>query len=151
EWVSPSMNTTADGSLYLSLIDMVKWDRSLSQRSLLRSSSYDAIWTPARLASGKSTSYGFGWSVKYPNGMLVLEHGGAWQGFRSFIVRFPGSRLTVIVFANSSNSNPQRLAHGVAEIVYPRVKPRLVEGDKNLTEDIRKIFEAIVSGGSDRS
>jgi CubicO group peptidase (beta-lactamase class C family) len=29
EWVSPSLNTTADGSLYLTVLDMAKWDAAL--------------------------------------------------------------------------------------------------------------------------
>jgi hypothetical protein len=53
------------------------------------------------------------------NGIQVIEHGGSWQGFKSFIARFPD--FTVIVFANLSNANPEKLAHGVAEIVDPRL------------------------------
>jgi len=26
EWVSPTLNTTADGSLYFSILDLAKWD-----------------------------------------------------------------------------------------------------------------------------
>lgn len=33
-WVSPELNTTADGSLYLSLCDMVAWDAGLRARQL---------------------------------------------------------------------------------------------------------------------
>jgi len=29
EWVSPSMNSTADGSLHLSILDLAKWDAAL--------------------------------------------------------------------------------------------------------------------------
>src|SRR5262249_15139792 len=50
-WVSPSMNTTADGSLYVSILDLIKWDQALSRRRLLRPDSYAAIWTPATLTS----------------------------------------------------------------------------------------------------
>ena len=32
EWVSPALNTTADGSLYLSLRDLIAWDRGLRAR-----------------------------------------------------------------------------------------------------------------------
>ena len=45
EWVSPSLNTTADGSLYLSLRDLIAWDRGIraqggadSRRAGMRSS-----------------------------------------------------------------------------------------------------------------
>jgi CubicO group peptidase (beta-lactamase class C family) len=33
EWVSPSVNTTADGSLYLTALDMARWDAAVRRRS----------------------------------------------------------------------------------------------------------------------
>src|SRR6185436_15001395 len=36
DWVAPSINTTADGSLYLSLQDYIAWDRGLRAGALLK-------------------------------------------------------------------------------------------------------------------
>ena len=151
-WVSPSMNTTADGSLYLSILDLIKWEEALSKRRLLRPASYDAIWTPAVLESGKITSYGFGWSIKSLNGGRLIEHGGAWQGFRTVISRYVDERLSVIVLANSSNANPQRLAHGVAEIVNPSLRPRAVlDAGPEISTELRELFASLLSGKADRN
>ena len=46
EWVSPSLNTTADGSLYLTILDLVKWDAALSSGKLISKTSYDQMWSP---------------------------------------------------------------------------------------------------------
>ena len=35
EWVSPSLNTTADGSLYITVLDMAKWDAALAGAAVL--------------------------------------------------------------------------------------------------------------------
>ena len=35
DWVAPTINTTADGALYLSLEDYIAWDRGLRTVSLL--------------------------------------------------------------------------------------------------------------------
>ena len=35
EWVAPKLNTTADGSLYLSLQDYIAWDRGLRAKKIL--------------------------------------------------------------------------------------------------------------------
>src|SRR5436190_2587195 len=35
EWVSSSLNTTADGSLYFTIEDMAKWDEALEKQTLL--------------------------------------------------------------------------------------------------------------------
>ncbi len=36
EWVSPSLNTTADGSLYFSILDLAKWDAALYTETQLK-------------------------------------------------------------------------------------------------------------------
>src|SRR4029079_15989964 len=53
EWVSPTLNTTADGSLYFSILDLEKWDAALTQGKLLKKSSFDQMWTIAKLKDGK--------------------------------------------------------------------------------------------------
>ena len=82
EWVAPKMNTTADGSLYLTLFDMAKWDAALNGEKLLRKSSLDQIWTPVKLNNGKTYPYGFGWTFREAGGRRLIEHGGSWQGFK---------------------------------------------------------------------
>ncbi len=41
EWVAPMVNTTADGSLYFSILDLAKWDAALYTDKLLKRSSLD--------------------------------------------------------------------------------------------------------------
>ncbi len=48
EWVSPAMNTTADGSLYLSLQDLIAWDRGIRSGAVLNADSWRQIFTPSR-------------------------------------------------------------------------------------------------------
>src|SRR4029078_727971 len=82
-WVSPSLNTTADGALYLNLNDMAKWDAALYTEKLLKRSSLDQMWTPVKLNSGKTEPYGFGGRVDAVHNHRLIEHGGSWQGFKS--------------------------------------------------------------------
>src|ERR1051326_2961075 len=46
EWVAPSVNTTADGSLYFTIEDMAKWDEALDKQTLLSAESFRQMWTP---------------------------------------------------------------------------------------------------------
>ncbi len=32
-WVSPALNTTADGSLYFNIVDLAKWDEACTPKS----------------------------------------------------------------------------------------------------------------------
>ena len=122
DWVSPSLNTTADGALYLTVLDMAKWDAALYTEKLLKKSSLDQMWTPVKLNNGKTHAYGFGWALGEVRGHRIIEHGGAWQGFKSFISRYVDDKLTVVVFANLAQANDGRIARGVAEIYNAELK-----------------------------
>jgi CubicO group peptidase (beta-lactamase class C family) len=119
EWVSPSTNSTADGSLYVSILDLAKWDAALYTDRPLTQSSRDKIWTPARLNDGRTKDYGFGWHLGQYHGRRLAFHGGAWQGFKTFIIRFLDTELTIIFLANSWETRDFKLARGLAAAFYP--------------------------------
>jgi CubicO group peptidase (beta-lactamase class C family) len=116
EWVSATLNTTADGALYTNVLDLEKWDAALYTERLLKRASFEQMWTPVRLKDGKTYPYGFGWFLNEANGHRLIEHDGAWQGFTMNISRYVDDSLTVIVMTNldSEHAKPERVAHGVA-------------------------------------
>jgi len=116
EWVSPSLNTTADGSLYFSILDLAKWDAALYTEKLLKRSSLEQMWTVAKLDDGKPNSgrYGFGWEITNSHGHRLIDHEGAWQGFKTQISRYVDDKLTVVVLANLAEADPGKIAEHVA-------------------------------------
>ncbi len=108
EWVAPMVNTTADGSLYFSILDLAKWDAALYGEKLLKRSSLEVMWTPARLKDGSPNKdgYGFGWFIENRRGHRVVSHDGAWQGFQTTITRYVDDRLTVVVLTNLRTPSP---------------------------------------------
>jgi CubicO group peptidase (beta-lactamase class C family) len=118
EWVSPMVNTTADGSLYFSIQDLAKWDAALYTERLLKQSSLEQMWTVAKLKNGHPNSghYGFGWFIETKNGHRIIEHEGSWQGFETDIVRDLDNKLTVVVLDNLADSQPKQFADHVAEM-----------------------------------
>jgi CubicO group peptidase (beta-lactamase class C family) len=116
EWVSPTVNTTADGSLYFSVLDLAKWDAALYTEKLLKRSSLEQMWTVAKLSNGKPNSgeYGFGWFIVTKNGHHVVEHEGEWQGFETQISRYVDDKLTVVVLTNLDEAKPEAIADRVA-------------------------------------
>jgi len=118
EWVAPTVNTTADGSLYFSIDDLAKWDAALYTEKLLPRSSLEQIWTVAKLNNGQPNSghYGFGWEIGKRNGHRVVEHEGAWQGFETGISRYLDDKLTVVVLTNLADAKPHIFANHVAEM-----------------------------------
>jgi len=118
EWVSPTLNTTADGSLYFSIMDIAKWDAALYTEKLLKRSSLEQMWTVAKLSNGQPNSghYGFGWFVETKNGHHVVDHEGSWQGFKTQISRYVDDKLTVVVLTNLAEAKPKIFADHVAEM-----------------------------------
>ena len=124
EWVSSSLNTTADGSLYFTIEDMAKWDEALEKQTLLGADSFKQMWTPVELNDGGHASYGFGWSLeKNALGHRLIEHGGAWQGFATYIGRHPEEHLSVVVLCNRAGANATYIANTVAGFFVPGLAP----------------------------
>jgi CubicO group peptidase (beta-lactamase class C family) len=117
EWVPPSDNTLADGSLYVTVKDMVAWDAALRGRRLLSEASYETWWKPVSLGGGITYPYGFGWALSEQRGRRLIEHGGSWQGFRAAIARYVDDELTVVVLANAADTQTEAMAHEIAGIV----------------------------------
>ena len=118
EWVAPMVNTTADGSLYFTILDLQKWDAALYTEKLLKRSSLDLMWTPVRLKDGQQNkgNYGFGWFIDNRAGHRCIHHDGSWQGFETAIDRYVDDQLTVVVLANLADSEPGKITQHVAEM-----------------------------------
>lgn len=150
EWVSPTLNSTADGSLYLTARDLAKWDLALYQDFPLTRSQKEASWTAAKLSNGQLAPYGYGWFLSSINGHKNIEHGGAWQGFTTQISRFPDDHLSVIVLTNRSGSNPKKIADLVAAEYVPALKiepaKTIVDQDPARTEKLTMMIHAMMDG-----
>ena len=103
--------------------DMAKWDAALYTERLLTKARLDQMWTRVRLNDGSSVDYSFGWRVALVNGHRLIEHGGSWQGFKAQISRYVDDKLTVIVLANLAEADQGRIAHEVAGLLEPALKP----------------------------
>jgi CubicO group peptidase (beta-lactamase class C family) len=125
EWVSPALNTTADGSLYFSILDLAKWDAALYTEKVLKKSSLDQMWAIAKLKDGQPNAghYGFGWFIENIRGHRIIEHEGAWQGFTTNISRYVDDKLTVVVLTNLAGSKPDDITHHVAGLIEPELAP----------------------------
>lgn len=146
-WVAPGVNRTADGSLYFSLRDLVAWERALEERSFMSEEDFAAWWTAVRLANGTRYPYGFGWFLSEQRGEPVIAHGGAWQGFRAAIVRYPEQQLAVMILANAAQVEATEIAREVAGLVDARLQVRAasaapVPPDKKLATTLRNVLEA---------
>ena len=159
EWVSPSYNTTADGALYFNVVDLAKWDAGLYTEKLVKRASLDRMWTVFPLKAGRPNSgnYGFAWEIANLNGHRVIEHGGAWQGFSTYIARYVDDRLTVVILTNldSAHSNPRKIVHRVAGLLNPELAPPVAhpieDKEPQLTRLLRDVLTQLAEGKGDPS
>ena len=157
DWVSPTFNSTADGALYFNILDLAKWDAALYTEKLIKKSSLDEMWTVMKLNDGKpnKANYGFAWSINHMNGHKVIEHGGAWQGFTTYIARYVDDRFTVVVLTNldAGHARPRKIAHNVAGLYIPEVRSSerkpIEDKEPQVTALLRDTLQKIADGKAD--
>jgi len=154
DWVSPALNSTADGALYFTVEDLQRWDAALYSERLLKKASLDRMWTVEKLNNGtpNKAHYGFAWEINSVNGHRVIEHGGAWQGFTTYIARYVDDKLTVVALTNldSGHSNPKKITSGVAAIYNPALKPveakPIEDQEPQVTQMVKELLRGIADG-----
>lgn len=119
---------TGDGNVYTTVRDLYLWDQAFYTNALGRDL-MDMLHTQGVLNSGKKIDYAFGLVVSEHKGLKVVEHGGAWVGFRAALIRFPEQKFSVVVLANLDSINPSRLAFGVADIYLADLIKEPAKGD----------------------
>ena len=154
EWVSPTFNSTADGTLYFNVLDLAKWDNALYGVRLLKQSSLDRIWSVYPLNDGKPNpaGYGFGWSIGEQNKHKRISHNGAWQGFTCSISRYPDDNLTTVVLTNldSGHSDPDLIARVVAGLadspLLPSKLTAIPDTEPAIATSLQKLLDQLVKG-----
>ena len=119
------LDHVGDGGIYTTVEDLLLWDDNFYANRIGKGTPelIELVTTPADLADGESSGYGFGLFVGDHRGVPMIHHGGAFVGYRAAMNRFPEQRLTVAVLCNLSAINPSRLALRVAELYLADVLP----------------------------
>jgi CubicO group peptidase (beta-lactamase class C family) len=121
EWVAPTVNTTADGALYLSVLDMAKFEAAIHERKLLSTASYNQMWKNVVTNDGVAQPWGFSWHIKDINDKRIVGHSGGWQGFTANFDRYPERNLAVMAFTNRRGANPEAITRGIMNIFAPEL------------------------------
>jgi CubicO group peptidase (beta-lactamase class C family) len=94
----------ADGEMAMPVSDLLAWDISMMDESLLQHSSYAEMETPTKLKSGAESSYGLGLHVEDFNGHRLVSHTGEVGGFVASNVVIPDQKFAVAVLTNQEAS-----------------------------------------------
>jgi CubicO group peptidase (beta-lactamase class C family) len=141
----------ADGEMAMPVGDLLTWDISVMNESLLQHASYAAMETPTKLKDGKAISYGLGLTVGTVNGHRVVSHGGEVGGFVAYNAVYPEDKFAVAVFTNEE-------ASPAASAIGRRIANALVPGLEATSEDagsveplVRRVLAALQKGEIDRA
>ena len=112
------------GSLLSTVEDLAKWDAAFEDEKLLKKSSLEKMWTPAKTITGElaPVDYGFGWFIEKYRGRRNILHGGGTPGFSSVMHRFVDDRLSVIILTNHADIILEQLALDIAGMYEPELK-----------------------------
>ncbi|MDR3456431.1 MAG: serine hydrolase [Verrucomicrobiae bacterium] len=124
----------AAGSIVSTAPDLAKWDAALLHNQLLKESSRQLWWTPAKLNNGQpvecgrhggSGSYGFAWFLNTVSGHPNIGHSGITSGFSAANEMFPDDHLTIIILANTDEGVfAGNLANKVAAQLFSEPKAK---------------------------
>jgi CubicO group peptidase (beta-lactamase class C family) len=120
-WINRDYDLTdifSAGAIVSTIGDLSKWNAALDGTNLLSAATKKRMWTPAKLNSGKSTKYGFGWYIDTHEGHRNIYHAGSTSGFSASIQRFPEDELAVILLTNTDEQIATTLARKIATFYF---------------------------------
>lgn len=118
--VRTSFALVGDGGLLTTVEDLRKWDSNFYQNRLGKGdpSLVRQLVTPSSLplAGGRPQRYAFGLMPGKYRGLDIVEHGGAFIGFRAQLLRFPTEHFSVALLCNDYTAQPEAMARKVADV-----------------------------------
>lgn len=136
----------AAGAIVMSIDDLVKWENSLRNGTLLRKDSLKEMWTPLRFNDGREHPYGLGFRLSPIRETRLVAHSGQTAGFGTSISRFVDDDLTVIAITNlGEDGMGTLLALGVAKHYLPKLslaRVKLASGeDAQISAMVRRAVD----------
>lgn len=138
----------AAGELAMPVKDLLIWDMSMMNESLLQPASYKEMFTGVKLKDGHDTGYGLGVEVSHRDGHLVISHSGEVSGFTAENIVLPNDKIAIAVLTNQEASGAagaigRRLAALIAGLPTPQ--------SNRTTTLVKQVFLGLQQGKIDRS
>jgi CubicO group peptidase (beta-lactamase class C family) len=127
------------GAMYSTVVDLYQWDRSLYTDRVLNENSRNMMFSSTvRVGETEPKAYyGYGWSLSTNHGRDRQVHGGAINGFRAIISRYPAEQIVIIALSNVGQVYIEQIANDLAAIlfnrsyIFPKLEQAFTEFDNN--------------------
>jgi D-alanyl-D-alanine carboxypeptidase len=113
-------STEADGGIYISMNNYLKWCEAVESGSLSRSFPILNAWQGhTRVDSARQLWYGYGWFVAGSGQSRTIYHTGFNGGFRTVVYMIPSINYCVTIFSNRGDIDLEELVSRINQIVLP--------------------------------
>lgn len=110
------------GGVYSNIRDLYLWDQNFYHNKLGKGSQalIEKMHTDGVLNNGNSSGYAFAVQNGTYRGLRTVSHGGALASYRSYLLRFPDQKLSVIILGNITPIPMGSLPFNVADIMLEK-------------------------------
>jgi CubicO group peptidase (beta-lactamase class C family) len=103
------------GALYSSVSDLYLWTKTLNlQNAILKPASWKQAFTPVK------NKYGYGLAIDSIFDQQIITHSGGIFGFNSNVLVMPARGISVILLANVTNRDLQKITEDITAILLRR-------------------------------
>ncbi len=143
----------ADGEIAMPVGDLLTWDISVMDQTLLAPASYAAMEAPMKLKNGKEIGYGLGLSVGALDGHRMITHGGEVGGFVASNTVFPDDKIAVAVLTNQEASSAAgSIGRALSTLLLGPSPAAAPDAGTAAAESLaRKVLAGLQKGAIDRS
>jgi D-alanyl-D-alanine carboxypeptidase len=140
----------ADAQLAMPVADLLRWDISIMDQTLLKPASYAAFETEMKLKDGSGTQYGLGVDVGVRDGHRIVAHTGEVGGFVAANAIYPDDKVAVAVLTNQeANPAASAIARAVAPLMLGAASASM--GNPPAEAQVKGILTGLQQGKIDRS
>lgn len=136
------------GELAMPVGNLLLWDISMMNESLLQPASYTEMETGMKLKNGQDTHYGLGVGTATRAGHIIIAHSGGVSGFITDNLVLPKDKVAITVFTNADASNA---AGAIASKIAALLVGLPDDEGKQSTNQARQIFVSLQNGKIDRT
>ena len=112
-----TLDVVGDGGMYTTVLDLTRWARNFRNNQLEGGvDTIEAMQTVGELNSGEMTDYGLGIGVTQYRGLALRAHGGALEGYRTYLMMFPEQAFSIAILCNDQEASTGEMARDIAEI-----------------------------------
>jgi CubicO group peptidase (beta-lactamase class C family) len=112
------------GGMYSTVEDLAKWLNNFDDGRVGGPEVLKQMHEQGVLNNGQTNRYAFGLAIDEHKGMKMVEHNGAFAGYRSDLIRFPDQKLAVVLLGNTSAINASQLTRQIADVVLLGTTPK---------------------------